>query len=373
MVSQRQRLGPGNVPVELTSLVGRARELAEVKRLLAAARVVTLTGPGGIGKSRLALRAAHMLGRHFPDGVWLAELAGLDGPDLVPYALARSLGVYDRLEDSIQEVLVAALRERRLLVVLDNCEHLLPACRELVTALVSGCDGVRVLCTSRERLGVPGEATVVLPALELPSAGVRLPVAGLAGVEALRLLVERAVAVAPGFALTDDNCGAAGDICRRLDGLPLAIELAAVRLASMTPGDLLERLDDRFRLLAVDRYGRPGRSQTLRAAVDWSHDLLGDQERILWRRLSVFAGGFGLPAAEAVCSGEGLGREQIVDLIGRLVNSSILTMAQGGRHSRYRMLETVRLYGAERLREAGEGRELRHRHAAWYANLISPA
>jgi predicted ATPase len=235
------------LPAELSSFVGRARELAEVKRLLAAARVVTLTGPGGIGKSRLALRAAHQLGRHFPDGVWLAELAGLDGPDLVANALARSLGVYDRPEGSVQDTLVAHLRDRRLLVVLDNCEHLLAACRELVTALVSGCDGVRVLCTSRERLGVPGEATVVLSALELPAIDAPVLLAGLAEVEALRLLADRAVAVAPDFALTEDNCGAAGDICRRLDGLPLAIELAAVRLASMTPGDLLARLDDRFR------------------------------------------------------------------------------------------------------------------------------
>jgi len=372
-VSERQRSGRGNLPVELNSFVGRARELAEVKGLLAAARVVTLAGPGGIGKSRLALRAGHLLGRYFPDGVWLAELAELDGPDLVPYALARSMSVYDRPEGSIQDTLVAQLRDRRLLVVLDNCEHLLGACRELVTSLVSGCAGVRILCTSRERLGVPGEATVVLSALELPAAGARLPVAGLAELEALRLLAERAVAVAPGFALTEENCGAAGDICRRLDGLPLAIELAAGRLASMTPGDLLERLDDRFRLLAVGRQARPGRSQTLRATVDWSHELLGPQERILWRRLSVFAGGFGLAAAEAVCSGAGLERDQIVDLIGRLVDASILTMAHGGRHGRYRMLETVRLYGAERLREAGEDRELRHRHAAWYADLISPA
>jgi predicted ATPase/DNA-binding CsgD family transcriptional regulator len=361
------------VPVELTSFVGRARELAEVKRLLAAARVVTLAGPGGIGKSRLALRAAHQLGRYFPDGVWMAELAELDGPDLVPYALARAMSVHERLEDSIVDALVVALRERRLLVVLDNCEHLLEACRELVTSLVSGCPGVRVLCTSRERLGVAGETTVVLPALELPAAGERLPAAGLAEVEALRLLVDRAVAVAPGFAVTEDNCGAAGDICRRLDGLPLAIELAAVRLASMTPCDLLERLDDRFRLLAAGRRARPGRSQTLRATVDWSHELLGPDERVLWRRLSVFAGGFGLEAAEAVCAGAGLQREQIAGLIGRLVDSSILTMAHQGRHGRYRMLETVRLYGTERLRGAGEDRELARRHAAWYANLISPA
>jgi predicted ATPase/DNA-binding CsgD family transcriptional regulator len=370
-VSQQQGSRPGNAPAELSSFVGRARELVEVRRLLAAARVVTLAGPGGIGKSRLALRAAHRLGRYFPHGVWMAELAELDGPDLVPYALARSMSVYDRPEDSIQDALMAHLRERRLLVVLDNCEHLLDACRELVTPLVSGCEGLRVLCTSRERLGVPGEATVMLSALELPAAGERMPVAALAEVEALRLLVDRAVAVAPDFALTEENCQAAGEICRRLDGLPLAIELAAVRLASMTAGDLLDRLDDRFRLLAADRRARPGRSQTLRATVEWSHELLSVEERILWRRLSVFAGSFGLEAAEAVCSGAGLEREQVVDLIGHLVDRSILTMAHGGRRGRYRMLETVRLYGTERLREAGEDRELRQRHAAWYAKLVS--
>ena len=371
-MSQQQGPESGNLPAELTSFVGRARELAEVKRLLPATRVVTLTGPGGIGKSRLALRAGHKLGRSFPDGVWLAELAGLDGPDLVPYALARSLSVHEWPDDGIQDALMAHLRDRRLLVVLDNCEHVLDACRELVTALVPGCAGLRVLCTSRARLGVVGEAVVVLPTLKLPPAGERPPVAAIAAAEALRLLADRAVAVAPDFALTDENCGAAADVCRRLDGLPLAIELAAVRLASMTPGDLLERLDDRFRLLAADRRAGPGHSQALRATVEWSHELLGVQERILWRRLSVFAGGFSLAAAEAVCSGGGLERERIVDLIARLVDSSILTMAHGGRHGRYRMLETVRLYGAEQLREAGEDRELQQRHAAWYARLVSP-
>jgi predicted ATPase/DNA-binding CsgD family transcriptional regulator len=377
-VSQRRGSGPGNVPAELSSFVGRARELAEVRNLLVATRVITLAGPGGIGKSRLALHAAHRLERHFPHGVWIADLAELDGPDLVPYALALSMSVYDRPGESIQDALIAHLRERRLLVVLDNCEHLVDACRELVTSLVSGCAGLRVLCTSRERLGIPGEATVVLSGLELPAAGERLPVTALADVAALRLLADRAVAVAPDFALTAENCRAAAEICQRLDGLPLAIELAAVRLASMTADDLLKRLDDRFRLLAVDRRDQPGRrtgpgrSQTLRATVEWSHELLTVEERILWRRLSVFAGGFGLEAAEAVCSGAGLAREQIVDLIGHLVSRSILTMAHGGRHGRYRMLETVRLYGTERLREAGEDGELRQRHAAWCAKLISP-
>jgi len=332
--------------------------------------VITLTGPGGIGKTRLALRAAHGLGRHFPDGVWWVELAELEDPDLLAYALAQALGVQERLDDGIEEALLARLQERRLLLVLDNCEHLLDACRRLVMRIVSGCGRVRVVCTSRERLGAHGEAVVVLSALEVP-ADEQLSVAGLGEVEALRLLVDRAVAVAPDFMLTDENCGAASEICRRLDGLPLAIELAAVRLASMTADDLRERLDDRLRLLAAAPGIGPSRSQTLRATVDWSYELLSEEERILWRRLSVFAGSFGLEAAEEACSGAGLERERIVDLIAGLVAKSILVMGHKHRRGRYRLLETLRLYGQQRLAQAGEDAELARRHAAWYAELIS--
>jgi predicted ATPase/DNA-binding CsgD family transcriptional regulator len=364
--------GPsGNLPAELSSFVGRGRELSEIKRLLSVARVITLTGPGGIGKSRLGLRAAHRLGRHFPDGVWWVELAELEGPERLQYALARSMRVQERSGEAISEALMAHLMDRRLLLVLDNCEHLLDACRSLVVSLVSGCERVRVLCTSRERLEVPGEAVVVLSALEVPAGGERLSVARLGEVEALRLLVDRAVAVAPDFALTDENCRAAGEVCRRLDGMPLAIELAAVRLASMTAEDLRERLDDRLRLLAAGHATGPGRSQTLRATVDWSYELLGEDERVLWRRLSVFAGGFGLEAAEDVCSGAGLERELIVDLLASLVAKSIVSMGQGSRHGRYRLLETLRLYGAQRLAEAGEDAEVARRHATWYADLVS--
>lgn len=361
----------GNLPVELSSFVGRGRELSEVKRLLATAHVITLTGPGGIGKTRLALRAARGLRRHFPDGVWWVELAELEDPDLLADALARALQVHDRRDEGIEDALLARLQGRRLLLVLDNCEHLLDACRRLVSRVVSGCERVRVVCTSRERLGARGEAIVVLSALELPADQERLSVAGLAEVEAVRLLVDRAVAVAPDFMLTDENCRAASEICRRLDGMPLAIELAAVRLASMTADDLRERLDDRLRLLAAARGTGPSRSQTLRATVDWSYGLLSEKERILWRRLSVFAGSFGLGAAEEVCSGAGLERERIVDLIGGLVGKSILVMDHQHRRGRYRLLETLRLYGAQRLAQAGEDAELARRHAAWYAELIS--
>jgi predicted ATPase/DNA-binding CsgD family transcriptional regulator len=359
-------MATGNLPVELSSFVGRERELSEIKRLLQLAPAITLTGPGGIGKTRLALRAARKLARHFPDGVFLVELAEVERPDLVAYVLARSLRVQERRGEAIEDAVIAHLAERRALLVLDNCEHLLDASRRLVASVVSSCERVRVLCTSRERLEVPGEAVVVLDALDVPADG--QPLSGLAEVDALRLLVDRAVAVAPGFALTDEN---AAEICRRLDGLPLAIELAAVRLASMTAEDLRERLDDRLRLLAAARGIGPERSQTLRATVDWSYELLSDEERMLWRRVSVFAGSFGLEAAEDVCSGAGLERGRIVELVGSLVGKSILTMVRGGRRGRYRLLETLRLYGAQRLAEAGEDADLARRHAAFYAERVS--
>ena len=287
------------------------------------------------------------------------------------YALAHSMRVQERPGEAIEDTLIAHLRERRVLVVLDNCEHLFDACRRLVAAVTSECERVRMLCTSRERLDVPGEAVVALSSLDVPTDGQAGSAGGLAEVEALALLVDRAVAVAPDFVLTDENARAASEICRRLDGLPLAIELAAVRLASMTTEDLRERLDDRLRLLASARGIGPGRSQTLRATVDWSHELLSDEERILWRRLSVFAGSFGLEAAERVCSGAGLERERIVDLVAGLVGKSILTMARRGRRGRYRLLETLRLYGEQRLAEAGEETEQAGKHARWYAEQVS--
>jgi predicted ATPase/DNA-binding CsgD family transcriptional regulator len=358
----------GDLPAELSSFVGRSVELAEIRRLLQVAHAITLTGPGGIGKTRLAVRAARKLARLFPDGVAFVELAEVEGPDQVPYALARALRVQERRGEAIEDAVVAHLGGRRALLVLDNCEHLVDACRRLVATVVSRCERVRVLATSRERLDAPGEAVVALSALAVPADGQD---EGAADADALRLLVDRAAAVAPGFALTDENASAACEICRRLDGLPLAIELAAVRLASMTADDLRERLDDRLRLLAAAPGGRPERSQTLRATVDWSYELLSAEERTLWRRTSVFAGSFGLEAAEQVCSGAGLERERIVDVIGSLVAKSILTLARGGRRGRYRLLETLRLYGAQRLAESGEGDELARRHAAWYAERIS--
>jgi non-specific serine/threonine protein kinase len=360
----------GNLPVELTSFVGRGRELSEIRRLLPGAPVVTLTGPGGTGKTRLALRAAHKVGRHFRDGVWLVELAGLDAPNLVPDAVARVMSVHEQPGLTVEETLVASLGQRELLLVLDNCEHLAGECRALLERIVSGCEGVRVLCTSRERLGVSGEAVVQVAGLGMPVVVEQMPTASLGDVEALRLLVDRAEAVSPGFVLTQENRAGAIEICRRLDGSPLAIELAAARLGALGVDDLVERLDDRFRLLGSDRWEGPERHRTLRATVEWSHELLAEDERIVWRRLSVFPGSFGLDAAETVCSGDGVEREQVLDVVGSLVEKSILTMSQG-RRGRYALLETMRLFGGEQLRAAGEEGELQRRHAAWYGELVT--
>lgn len=363
---------PGNLPVELNTFVGRGAELLEIRRLLAVTHTVTLTGPAGIGKSRLALRAAGDLGRHFADGSWLVKVAALESADLLRSALAHSLGVYERADVGIDDALLDHLQRRRLLLILDNCDSLLEACRELVASIVSRCEGVRVLCTSRQRLGVQGEAVVAVAPLGVPAAAEQMSLADVADTEALRLLDDRAHAVAPHFALTEENRAAATEICRRLDGLPLAIELAAVRLASMTPDDLLERLDDRFRLLTAEPGQQPPRHTALQTTVEWSHELLDEEGRILWRRLSVFAGSFEIEAAEAVCSGDGLERGGVLDLIAGLVDRSILTLAPGGRKGRYRFLETMRLYGVERLREAGEEGALQQRHAEWYVERFSP-
>jgi predicted ATPase/DNA-binding CsgD family transcriptional regulator len=342
----------------------------EIRRLLAVTHTVTLTGPGGVGKTRLALHAGHDLRRYFRDGVWLVELAELDSPERLPQTLADALRVSERPGAAIEDALLGHLRERRVLLLLDACMGTLDACSELVSAIVSRCPDVRFVCTSRQRLAVPGETALLVSPLEVPAAAEQLPVSALADTDALRLLVDRARGVAPDFELTEENREPAVEICRRLDGLPLAIELAAGRLASIAPADLLERLDDRFRLLTAER-GASGRGQALRATVEWSHELLSEEERILWRRLSVFAGNFGIEAAETVCSGDGLDRDRVLDLIASLVDKSILTMERTSGRGRYRLLETLRLFGAERLREAGEEQELQRRHAAWYYALVT--
>jgi predicted ATPase/DNA-binding CsgD family transcriptional regulator len=355
---------------ELTGFVGRRRELAGVRAALASARLVTLTGPGGIGKTRLAVRAAAQMRRGFRDGTWVVELAGLrDGALLAP-EVARSLGLLDQSTRWGVATLAERLAGREILLVVDNCEHLRDACAVLAGALLRACPGLRILGTSREVLGVSGEVSFPVPPLPVPAEGAVPAGEVLLGYEAVRLFAERAAAVLPGFAVDAGNGRDVAELCRRLEGLPLAIELAAVRLRSMSPGQMLARLEDRFALLSLGDRSQP-RHETLQAALGWSYDLLTGAERVLWARCSVFTGSFDLEAAEAVCSGEGIAPGAVADLVDALVAKSVLARRPGGGPARYRLLDTVREYGLRRLRDAGGERLLCRRHRDWYAALAA--
>jgi predicted ATPase/DNA-binding SARP family transcriptional activator len=374
---------PGNLPAETTSFVGRERLLAEARRTLDGARLVTLTGVGGVGKTRLALRVAAESAASFPDGTWLADLAVLaprTDAEQLDRTVAESLGLRDQSARAPADAVADHLRDRCLLLVLDNCEHLVQAVAALALRLLRAAPGLRILATSRERLGVPGEHVLVVPGLAVP--GLAVPdeegahhTEGGAHrngdrADAVRLLADRAAASVPGFAVTAGNRDAAVQLCRRLDGIPLAIELAAVRLGCIGVEEILARLDDRFRLLSMPRARTGGRYRhTLGGVVDWSHELCTPGERLLWARLSVFAGAFDLEAAEAVCAGGGIARDEVMDLLAGLVNKSIVMAGDTGGRTRYRMLETIRGYGWRRLRELGGEDETRVRHSRHYRDL----
>jgi non-specific serine/threonine protein kinase len=360
---------PKGLPRELTSFVGRRRELREAKQALSSTALLTLTGPAGVGKTRLALRAAAELRRAFPHGVWMVELANLRDPALVAQAVAHAVGYRDLSARWLVSSLADFLATRRLLLILDNCEHLLDACAVVADALLRSCPDLKILATSREPLRIGGEATLQVQPLSLPAVGRAPPLQALLQYEAVRLFVERAKAASPTFDLTVDNGEAVATLCRRLDGIPLAIELAAVRLRALTVGQILDQMGDRFRLLTTGSRAASPRQQTLRAAIGWSFGLLSEAERITWRRLSVFAGGFEMEAAEAVCWGDGLPREAVLDLVASLVEKSLVTRVEDNLGARYRMLETIRDYGRERLRESGEQPALQRRHRDWYVGL----
>jgi non-specific serine/threonine protein kinase len=382
----------GRLPQRLTGFVGRERELAEVQRLLAGARLLTLTGAGGVGKSRLALELARRAAASQPGGdaepVRLLELAPLADAALVPQAAAEALGVVEQPGRPLVDTLIAALRPRPLLLVLDNCEHLLGACAALAVALLEACPPLRVLATSREPLGATGEQVWRVPPLGLPppaagggaGAGAGDGVGRVAAADAVRLFVERARLVCPDFALTPENAAAVAEVCRRLDGLPLALELAAARVRVLPPVQLLSRLEDRFRLLTGGSRTAPARHQTLRAAVDWSYALLTDHEQRLFGRLAVFAGGFTLEAAEAVCAdpdgpgGGGVAAGDVLDLLTRLADKSLVVAdAPPDGTARYRLLETLRQYARQRLAAGGAGDAVRRGHAAHYLALAEQA
>ena len=316
----------GNLPAELTSFVGRRDELAEVRRLLAGSRLVTLTGVGGVGKTRLALRAAAGLRRAFPGGVWLVRLDQLRDEALVAQAVAGALGLQDRAGFSPEAALADYLAGRQLLLVLDNCEHLVDAVAKLADLLLRAAAGLRVLATSREALNITGETVLAVPPLGAPDPGQLTP-AQLGLVPAVRLFAERAAQVMPGFAVTEANMAAVAGICRRLEGLPLALELAAARLPVLSAEQIDERLGDRLGLLTRGGRTNPARQQTLRASIGWSYELCSRAERRLWARLSVFAGGFELDAAEGICADHRLAAEDMLGLLAALAGKSILTAA----------------------------------------------
>jgi predicted ATPase/DNA-binding SARP family transcriptional activator len=367
------------LPRQLTSFVGRDAELADVGRLLRDAHLVTLTGPGGVGKTRLAVEVAGRAAAAWPDGVALADLAPVADPGLVPHAVAAALGLREDPGRPPAATLADALRPKRLLLVLDNCEHLLEACARLADALLRACPHLRLLATSREALGVAGEAPWRVLPLSLPAPDRRPAAGALLESEAVRLFVERAAVARPGFAVTDRNAAAVAALCTRLDGLPLAIELAAARVRVLTPEQLTARLGDRFRLLTGGGRTALPRQQTLRATVDWSHDLLSEEERALFRRLAVFAGGFSLDAAEEVGAGEGLEPADVLDRLTGLVDKSLVVAeaheaaeARGG-EARYRLLETLRQYAEDKLLQAGEAAAVRDRHRDWCLALARRA
>jgi predicted ATPase/transcriptional regulator with XRE-family HTH domain len=366
------------IPLPLTSLIGRERECAEVLACLADHPVVTLVGVGGVGKTRLALAVASQISAdEFPDGVYLVELAALLDGEQVPRAVASILGVPDQPGTGLIQVLVEVLRTRRLLLVLDNCEHLLDRCAELVELLLRSCVHLRVLATSREHLGIPGEFAFAVAPLAVADATPKASADTLVRVPAVRLFLERASISRPGFMLTDQNAATVADVCRELEGLPLAIELAAARLKLLSIDQLAARLVDRFRLLGGGSPTAPRRQQTLRAALDWSYDLLGEPEQVLLERLSVFVGGWTLEAAETVCAGGVVPADDVLMLLEHLFDHSLVLAEPGPDHRamRYRVLETVRLYAEERLvaRGADKVAHARRRHAHAFLALAERA
>ena len=363
---------PNNLAQRLDSFVGRERELTEVKQMLGSHRLLTLLGMGGIGKSRLSVQlAADVIDDH-PDGVWLVELAALTDPGLVPQAVASVLGVKEEAGRSVAEALAKYVPDKRLLLILDNCEHVADACAELAKQLLQAGGGVTLLASSRAALQIAGEATYQVPTLSVPESGESVAAEVLMRHASVRLFVERAVAAQASFRLTAENAAAVADICHRLDGIPLAIELAAARTRSLSASAIAARLHDRFRLLVTSDKTVLPRQRTLRALIDWSHDLLPEAERMLFRRLSVFAGGWSIEAAEAVCGGAGLDAGDVLEALTQLVEKSLVVMEAGG--ARYGLLDTVRHYAQERLAESGDDdAATRDRHLARYLQLAEDA
>jgi len=374
MPTTKVRSQVGNIPAEVTSFIGRRREAAELKRLLEVSRLATLTGVGGVGKTRLALRVGGEVRRAFPDGVWFVDLSALQDPGLVADEVGVTLGLRDHSGRWPVQALTEYLADKQLLLVLDNCEHVLDACALLLSGVLRGAPNVRILATSRQPLGIAGEHVLAVPALSLPDPNLPIPTPrAFAQYEALALFVERAQAATSNFTVTPENNAAVIELCRSLDGVPLAIELATVRLRTLTPEQILARLDDRFQLLiGGDRSVHP-RQRSLQALIDWSFELCSPAERALWVRLAVFPGAFDVDAAADVCTADDLDSSTVLNALAGLVDRSLLVPESAGPRMRYRLLETVRQYGLARLADSREYIALRRRHRDHFYRLARQA
>ena len=363
-----------NIPIPLTSFVGREKELEEVAKLLLKSRLLTLTGAGGVGKTRLAIQVVADVMEMFSDGVWFLDLAPLSDPSLVPSTLINLLGLQESGERSVTDLLTGYFRSRTALIIFDNCEHLIESCAQLIHSLLLSCEGLTILATSREALRVSGEIPYRVPSLAIPSSDVQCTVNDLANMESIRLFTERAAVISPDFTFNSQNALDIARICERLDGIPLAIELAAARTDVLSVQQIQKGLDDRFHLLTRGMRSSLPRHQTLRAMIKWSHDLLSEKERILYRRLAVFMGGWTLEAAKEVCSGNSIEASDILDLLSQLVNKSLILVEwKQGQETRYRMLETIRQYAGDRLLESDEREKLRQQHLTYFLKVAEQA
>ena len=359
----------GKLPSDATSFFGRRDEITELKRLLSAARVVTLTGPGGVGKTRLALRTAETVRRGFHNNVWFVELDELRDPSLLARTVADKLDLHDQSARPAIDIVIDGIKDGPLLLVLDNCEHLVDECAEFVTTLLRNCPELTVMATSRQSLGMLGENTFPVAPFQVPDPDDSLSPESIGHYDAVRLFAERASRVVQGFHIDTQNYRTIARICQDLDGIPLSIELTAARLRSLSLEQIVERLDERFRLLGGGPRAAPERQRTLRALIDWSYELCSEHERRVWARASVFSGSFGLDAIEHVAGNGDVEPSEVLDIVGSLVDKSLLIRDEGDTAVRYRILETIRDYGEQRLVEAGELLAIRRRHRDWYAQL----
>lgn len=362
---------PNNLPIQLTSFIGREKELSDVKKILSDARLLTLLGPGGTGKTRLALQTGADLIDDFTNGVWLIELASILDPFLLTHAIAEAVEVKEQPGQSLEEILIDFLRNKEILLIMDNCEHLIDACAKLAEKLLKNSPKLKIITTSREALRCDGETTYKVLSLKHPSPEEKVTIIQLSQYEAVRLFIERALTVNPNFRVTNQNAPALAQICFQLDGIPLAIELAAVRIKVLPVEKICEKLSDRFKLLTGGKRTALPRQQTLKALIDWSYDLLSVKEQILWRRLSVFAGGWTLADAEGVCADELLEQEDVFELINELTGKSIILYLDN--IGKFKMLETIRQYGEQRLIESNETEKFYTKHLKYYLNLCEGA